>query len=58
MGFSNWVNPFEKMNEEQLKYLAQLGRVNFVKDTGDITLVLVKILSASTITTANYVLME
>jgi hypothetical protein len=29
MDFSDWVNPFEKMNEEQLKHLAQLGSTNF-----------------------------
>jgi len=34
MDFSDWVNPFEKMNEEQLKYLAQLGRTNFYGEHG------------------------
>ena len=47
MDLNDWDNLFIKTYKEQLQYLAQLCRSNFIEEMGDIMLVRVKIVSVS-----------
>jgi hypothetical protein len=47
MDLNDWDNLFIKTYKEQLQYLAQLGRSNFIEEMGDIMLVRVKMVSVS-----------